>query len=84
MRQLIGKIWTKEPNVIEEAYFTELIRCRECQKSVPMGIEVVRVKRDGKSKKGSQSQAARTVNHDRIRACRSAPGLGSERFCFAV
>ena len=51
MRQLIGKIPTKEPNVIEEVYFAELIRCRECQKSVPMGIEVVRVKRDGKSKK---------------------------------
>ena len=45
MRQLIGKIPTKEPNVIEEVYFAELIRCRECQKSVPMGIEVVRVKK---------------------------------------
>ena len=51
MRQLIGKIRTKDPNVIEEVYLSELIRCRECQRSVPMGIEVVRIKRDGKSKK---------------------------------
>ena len=51
MRELIGKILTKDTDVTEEVYLSELIRCRECQRTVPIGIEVVTVKRDGVSKK---------------------------------
>jgi hypothetical protein len=40
MRQLIGKIRDKR-NVIEEVFVSEQVRCRECQRAVPMGIEVV-------------------------------------------
>lgn len=51
MRELIGKIPTKDPNVVEEVYLSELIRCRECHQTVPIGIEVLTVKREGASKK---------------------------------
>ena len=51
MRELIGKIPTKDPNVTEAVYLSEIIRCRECQRTVPMGIEVVTLKKDGESKK---------------------------------
>jgi len=51
MRELIGKIPTKDPNIIEVVYLTEIVRCLECQQTVPMGIEVVTVKKSGKSKK---------------------------------
>ena len=47
MRELIGKVPTKEPNVIQEVYLSEIIRCRECQRTVPMGIEVLTVKKAG-------------------------------------
>jgi hypothetical protein len=47
MRQLIGKMPTKECNVTQEVYLSELIRCRECQKTTPIGIEVIMIKRDG-------------------------------------
>jgi len=50
MRQLIGKI-PKPRDVIEEVYLSEQVRCRECQKTVPMGIEVVTVQKEGRSKK---------------------------------
>ena len=40
MRQLIGKI-PVTGKVIEEVYLTEQVRCRECQKTVPIGVEVV-------------------------------------------
>lgn len=51
MRQLIGKIPIKGKVVVEEVYLSEQIRCLECQKMVPIGVEVVRVQKDGKSKK---------------------------------
>jgi len=50
MRELIGKIPTKDPNITEVVYLSEIVRCRECQKTVPMGIEVVTVKKNGESK----------------------------------
>jgi Rieske Fe-S protein len=51
MRQLIGKIPIKYRNVIEEIYLAEYVRCQDCQVVVPMGIEVVTVRKDGKAKK---------------------------------
>ncbi len=45
MRELMGKIPTKDPNIIEEVYLSEIVRCRECQRTVPMGIEVLTVKK---------------------------------------
>ena len=51
MRELIGNMSTKDPNVTEEVYLSDLIRCRQCQRTVPIGIEVVTVKRDGVFKK---------------------------------
>lgn len=50
MRQLIGKIPIKA-QVIEEIYLSEQIRCNECQKAAPIGVEVVRVQKEGKSKR---------------------------------
>ena len=50
MRQLIGKIPIKA-QVIEEIYLSEQIRCNECQKTMPVGVEVVRVQKEGKSKR---------------------------------
>jgi hypothetical protein len=51
MRELIGKIPTKHPNVVEEVYLSELVRCRQCHQTAPMGIEVIAVKREGASRK---------------------------------
>jgi hypothetical protein len=51
MRELIGKIRTKDPGVTEEVYFSELIRCQECERTVPVGIEVITVKKDKESRK---------------------------------
>jgi len=51
MRELIGKIRTKDLNVIEEVYLSPFLRCHECQMTVPMGIEVVTIKRDEVSKR---------------------------------
>ena len=39
------------PGVVEEVYLPRQIRCRECQKTVPIGVEVVTVQKDGPSKK---------------------------------
>jgi len=50
MRELIGKIPTKDPNITEAVYLAEIVRCLECQQTVPMGIEVVTVKKSGKSR----------------------------------
>jgi hypothetical protein len=44
MRELIGKIPTKESNVTKEVYLSELIRCRNCERTVPIGVEVVTLK----------------------------------------
>ena len=51
MRELIGKIPTKDPNVTEVVYLAEMVRCLDCEQTVPVGIEVVTVKKNGKSKK---------------------------------
>jgi len=50
MRELIGKIQTKDPSISEKVYFAEMVRCLECQQTVPMGIEVVTVKKSGETK----------------------------------
>jgi len=51
MRQLIGKIPIKYRNVIEEVYFSEDVRCQHCQNTVPMGIEVVTVRKEGETRR---------------------------------
>ena len=56
MRQLLGKIRAKEPNVVQEIYLSELIRCSECQRTVPIGIEVITIKKDGEAKKAPQAR----------------------------
>jgi hypothetical protein len=50
MRELIGKLPTKDPSITEVVYLTEMVRCLECERTVPVGIEVVTVKKSGKSK----------------------------------
>jgi hypothetical protein len=50
MRQLIGKIPIRG-KMIEEVYLSEQVRCRECQKTVPIGVEVVTVEKDIRPKK---------------------------------
>jgi hypothetical protein len=50
MREIIGKIQTKDPSITEVVYFSEVVRCLECQKTVPMGIEVVTVRKSGESR----------------------------------
>lgn len=50
MRELMGKIPTKDPTVTEEVYLSEIVRCRECQRTVPVGVEVLTIKRGKESK----------------------------------
>ena len=50
MRQLIGKIPVRA-QIIEEVYLSEQVRCRECQKIVPIGVEVVTVEKGTRPKK---------------------------------
>ena len=65
MRELMGKIPTKDPNVTEVIYLSEIIRCLECQRTVPMGIEVVTVRKIGDSKKVLRRQCfCRAHGHD--------------------
>ena len=49
MRELIGKI--KHRGVVQEVYRSEFVMCRECQRTVPVGIEVITVQLEGNSKK---------------------------------
>jgi Fe-S oxidoreductase len=51
MRQLLGKIPIKHRNVTEEIYLSECVCCQNCQVTVPMGIEVVTVRKEGTSKR---------------------------------
>jgi hypothetical protein len=60
MRELIRKIPTKDPNITEVIYLAEMVRCLECEQTVPVGIEVVTVKKNGKSK-----EAVRHVSYCR-------------------
>jgi hypothetical protein len=41
MRELIGKIPTRDPNITEVVYLAEIVLCLECQQTKPMGTEVV-------------------------------------------
>ena len=52
MRELIGKIPTKDPNITEVVYLSEIVRCLECEQTVPMGIEVVTVKKTAGNQAG--------------------------------
>jgi hypothetical protein len=51
MRELIGKLALNEPGVTRSVYRSELIRCGECQRMAPIGIEVITARRDGDSQK---------------------------------
>ena len=51
MRELIGKLRTEIPNVIQDVYRAETIRCQKCDKTAPVGIEVVTIKKEGGSRK---------------------------------
>jgi len=46
MRELIGTRRTAEPGVSKSVYRSDLIYCRECKKTVPVGIEVITTKQD--------------------------------------
>jgi hypothetical protein len=74
MRELIGKIPTKDVNVAEYVYLSEVVRCHECQRTVPIGIEVVMVKKDGASKKVlSHGYYCRAHGHDYEITAQSVP-----------
>ena len=51
MRELVGKIPTKDPHITDVVYLSETVRCLECQRTVPVGIEVVTVERNDEAKK---------------------------------
>ena len=51
MRELIGKIATRDPKVTQNIYRSETVRCQKCLRTVPVGIEVVTVKIEGLSQK---------------------------------
>ena len=51
MRELIGRTALSEPGVTRSVYRSELIRCGECQKMAPIGIEVITARREGSSQK---------------------------------
>ena len=51
MRELIGKTALSEPGVTRSVYRSELIRCGECQKMAPIGIEVITARREGDTHK---------------------------------
>jgi hypothetical protein len=51
MRQLIGRLPSKERGAVDEIYLAEHVRCRECQRTSPMGIELVTVQKAGTTKK---------------------------------
>jgi len=51
MRELIGKLTTKDPSVVKRVYLAEMVRCSECQKTMPFGIEVIALKKIGDTKK---------------------------------
>ncbi len=52
MRQLIGKLH-KPKGLIEQVYLSEQVRCQVCQRTVPLGIEVITVQKtiDGEKKR---------------------------------
>ena len=44
MRELVGKIPTKDPNITEVVYLSEIVRCLECQRTVPWVLRWLRSK----------------------------------------
>jgi hypothetical protein len=50
MRQLLGKIPGNE-NIVEKVYLSEQVYCLMCQRTVPVGIEVVRTQKQEVSQK---------------------------------
>jgi len=50
MRQLLGKMSVKHLH-FTEVYLSEQVRCHDCQRMVPMGIEVVTVRKEGEARK---------------------------------
>ncbi len=51
MRELLGKLPTKNPNISQNVYLSETVRCQECHKTAPVGIEVIMIEKVGESKK---------------------------------
>ena len=51
MRQLIEKRSFKSRGVTDEVYLSENIRCQECHRTVPVGIEVITVQKAGENRK---------------------------------
>jgi hypothetical protein len=51
VRQLLGKFRTKDPGVTQRVFLAEIVRCSECQRTVPMGIEVVTAKQEENGEK---------------------------------
>lgn len=51
MRELLGKVSNIDPNITQNVYLCETVQCQECKKTVPVGIEVVMIKKVGASKK---------------------------------
>ena len=51
MRQLVEKISFKSKGVTDEIYLSENIRCQECHRTVPVGIEVITVQKAGENSK---------------------------------
>jgi len=50
MRELIGTRLTGESGVTKSVYRSDLVYCRECRKTVPVGIEVITTRQDQDSK----------------------------------
>jgi len=46
MRELIATKRTGEPGVTKSVYRSDLIYCRDCRKTVPVGIEVITARQD--------------------------------------
>lgn len=51
MRELVGKVRTKDPTVTKKVYLAEMVRCSECQRTVPFGVEMIVTKRVGDTTK---------------------------------
>ena len=46
MRELIGTRKTSDPAVTISVYRSDLVHCRECRKTVPVGIEVITARKE--------------------------------------
>jgi hypothetical protein len=88
MRELIGKIPTKDPSITEVVYLTEMVRCLECERTVPVGIEVVTVKKAENPRRlsGTCATAADMVliTKRRRKVCRFAPILDPKRCSVSI